>query len=114
MTPGTSAPSVLLSTWYNNNTPAKNRRHALTAIGVQIASLTGVSSNIVRVQDEPNYVPALVVTAAFGGVGFISVTLLGLWMVWENARRNRDQSVDLKVENEILRQGPTHPSFRWS
>lgn len=117
MTSGTSAPSVLLSTWYNNNLPAENRRHVLTAIGVPMANLMGVvSSNIFRAEDAPNYLPALVVTAAFSGLGLVSVTLLGLWMAWDNARRNREQGVNLKVEDvttEILREGPAHPSFRW-
>jgi hypothetical protein len=113
MTSGTSAPSVLLSTWYNNNIPTENRRHALMAIGVPMANLMGVvSGNIFRAQDAPNYLPALAFTAAFGGLSSISVTLLGLWMAWDNARRNRDQGVDLKVE-DISTGGPAHPSFRW-
>lgn len=117
MTSGTSALSVLLSTWSNNNIPAENRWHALTAIGVPLANLMGVvSSNISRAQDAPNYLPALTVTAAFSRLGFVSVALLGLWRARDNARRNREQGVDLKVEGVSTggpKEGHAHPSFRW-
>jgi hypothetical protein len=42
------------------------------------------------------------------------VSLLGLWVAWDNTRRSREQGVDLKVEDVstgILREGPAHPSF---
>jgi len=114
---GTSAPSVILSTWYNNNTPSEGRRSALTSIAVPIANLMGVvSSNIFLPQDAPAYIPALGTTAAFGGVGLLSTLLLGFWMVFDNRRRDREQGVKLKVEDvstEVLHEGPSHPSFRW-
>lgn len=114
---GTSAPSVILSTWYNNNTPSEGRRSALTAIAVPLANLMGVvSSNIFLPQDAPDYIPALATTAAFGGVGLLSTLLLGVWMMWDNKRRNRVQGVVLKVEDvstEALHEGPSNPSFRW-
>jgi peptidoglycan/LPS O-acetylase OafA/YrhL len=62
---GTSAPSVLLSTWYNNNTPHEGRRIVLTSVGVPLANLMGVvSSNIFTPQSAPDYIPALATTVS--------------------------------------------------
>lgn len=41
MTWGTSAPSVLLDVWYNNNIADENRRLLLTSIGVPAANMVG-------------------------------------------------------------------------
>lgn len=117
MTWGTSAPSVLLSTWYNNNVAHEGRRVTLTSIGVPLANLMGVvSSNIFREQDKPKYIPALATTAAFGACGSVCALLLGAYMVWDNRRRNRGQGVSLSardVSTEKLRDGPRNPEFRW-
>ena len=117
MTWGTSAPSVLLSTWYNNNIAHEGRRVTLTSIGVPLANLMGVvSSNIFRDEDKPKYIPALATTAAFGATGCLIVLLLGSYMVVDNARRNRRQGVNLTardVSTEKLRDGPGCPDFRW-
>ncbi|KAI6715544.1 hypothetical protein JHW43_001897 [Diplocarpon mali] len=51
---GTSAPSVLLSTWFNNNTPHEDRRVVLTSVGVPLANVIGlVSSNIFTPESAP-------------------------------------------------------------
>ena len=117
MTWGTSAPSVLLSTWYNNNVANEGRRVTLTSVGVPLANLMGVvSSNIFRNQDAPKYIPALATTAAFGAVGCVLALLLGSFMVVDNARRNKKQGIKLTardVPTERLRDGPTNPEFRW-
>jgi hypothetical protein len=117
MTWGTSAPSVLLSTWYNNNVADENRRVTLTSVGVPLANLMGVvSSNIFRPQDAPQYIPALATTAAFGACGCACAVLLGVFMVFDNRRRNARQGVDLSardVSTEKLRDGPSNPEFRW-
>ncbi|KAF2476984.1 MFS general substrate transporter [Lindgomyces ingoldianus] len=117
MTWGTSAPSVLLSTWYNNNVAHEGRRVTLTSIGVPLANLMGVvSSNIFRPQDAPKYIPALATTAAFGATGCLFALLLGTYMVFDNARRNRKQGANLTardVSTEKLRDGPKNPDFRW-
>jgi hypothetical protein len=117
MTWGTSAPSVLLSTWYNNNIADENRRVTLTSVGVPLANLMGVvSSNIFRPQDAPQYIPALATTAAFGAAGCVCAALLGCFMVVDNKRRNKKQGVELSasdVSTEKLRDGPKSPDFRW-
>jgi hypothetical protein len=117
MTWGTSAPSVLLSTWYNNNVADENKRVTLTSVGVPLANLMGVvSSNIFRAQDSPKYVPALATTAAFGATGALAAGLLGTWMVLDNAKRNKRQGVKLgarDVSTELLREGPGVGEFRW-
>jgi hypothetical protein len=117
MTWGTSAPSVLLSTWYNNNVADENKRVTLTSVGVPLANLMGVvSSNIFRTQDAPKYLPALATTAAFGATGAVAALLLGTYMTIDNKRRNTRQGVNLTardVSTEKLRDGPKNPEFRW-
>ncbi|KAF6810606.1 MFS transporter [Colletotrichum musicola] len=117
MTWGTSAPSVLLSTWYNNNVVNENQRVLLTSIGVPLANLMGlVSSNIFRKPDAPKYAPALITTAAFGGAGAVCALGLGAFMVLDNRRRNRAQGVELTasdVPTSRLGDGPRSPDFRW-
>ncbi|KAF2455749.1 major facilitator superfamily domain-containing protein [Lineolata rhizophorae] len=117
MTWGTAAPSVLLSTWYNNNVAHEGRRVTLTSVGVPLANLMGiVSSNIFRNKDAPKYIPALATTAAFGGTGAIITLGFGLFMILDNKRRNLKQGVNLTardVPTERLREGPANDEFRW-
>ncbi|KAK4549037.1 hypothetical protein LTR36_007493 [Oleoguttula mirabilis] len=117
MTWGTSAPSVLLDTWYNNNIADENRRLFLTSIGVPIANIMGlVSSNIFRSQDAPEYIPALATTAAFGGMGIVLTLLLGAYMIFDNKRRDRRQGRKVRardVPTELLQDGPASVDFRW-
>ncbi|KIW01616.1 uncharacterized protein PV09_07087 [Verruconis gallopava] len=117
MTWGTSAPSVLLDVWYNNNIADEGRRVVLTSFGVPLANLMGVvSSNIFQNKDAPKYIPALATTAAFGATGALLTLCLGTWMVMENRRRNKQQGVKLDVRDiptERLREGPASPEFRW-
>ncbi|KAL0636895.1 hypothetical protein Q9L58_004117 [Maublancomyces gigas] len=114
---GTSAPSVLLSTWYNNNIAHEGRRMTLTSVGVPVANMMGlVSSNIFRSQDSPDYIPALITTACFGAAGLIIASSLGTFMVYDNKRRDREQGVKVNardVSTKLLRDGPTSPDFRW-
>lgn len=117
MTSGTSAPSVILSTWYNNNTPSESRRAALTAVGVPLANMMGiVSTQIFRPQDAPAYIPALITTAVFGAVGIVLTGCLGAFMIIDNKRRNLKSGVNLRVQDvstEILAKGPNQEKFRW-
>ncbi|KAI3340567.1 major facilitator superfamily domain-containing protein [Ustulina deusta] len=117
MTWGTSAPSVLLSTWYNNNVAHEGQRLTLTSVGVPLANLMGlVASNVFREQDKPKYEPALITTASFGGFGFLVAACLGFYMMFDNERRNRQQGVKLSardVPTSRLRDGPKVEDFRW-
>jgi MFS family permease len=117
MTWGTSAPSVLLDVWYNNNIADEGKRVVLTSFGVPLANLMGVvSSNIFQNKDAPKYLPALATTAAFGATGAILTLCLGAWMLIDNNRRNSRQGVKLDVRDiptERLRDGPASPEFRW-
>lgn len=114
---GTSAPSVILSTWYNNNVADENRRVTLTSVGVPLANLMGlVSSNIFLEKEAPKYETALITTAVFGATGAIITLLTGLYMVWDNARRNKRDGVNISardVPTSRLRDGPSVPEFRW-
>ncbi|KAL4981046.1 major facilitator superfamily domain-containing protein [Aspergillus desertorum] len=117
MTWGTSAPSVLLSTWYNNNIAHEGRRILLTSIGVPLANLMGlVASNVFRSQDKPKYMPALITVGSFGATGALLAGLLGLYMALDNKRRNHRDGVTVKasdVPTERLRDGPASSEFRW-
>lgn len=114
---GTSAPSVLLSTWYNNNTPHEGRRVVLTSVGVPLANVMGlVSSNIFTPGSAPDYIPALATTAAFGATGAVIAGLLSVFMIWDNNRRDRRLGRKLEigeVSTERLRDGPSVEEFRW-
>lgn len=114
---GTSAPSVILSTWYNNNVSDENRRIALTSVGVPLANVMGlVSSNIFVNKEAPKYETALITTAVFGATGALITALTGLFMIWDNRRRNKRDGVNMDardVPTMRLRDGPSVPEFRW-
>ncbi|KAI9729765.1 MAG: hypothetical protein M1834_006716 [Cirrosporium novae-zelandiae] len=114
---GTSAPVTLVSVWYSNNIAHEGRRVVLTSIGVPLANLMGlVSSNIFQDKDAPKYIPALATTAAFGAFGVSLTACLGIWMMWDNQRRNRVQGMKLRASEaptERLREGPKSEEFRW-
>jgi MFS family permease len=114
---GTAAPSVLLSTWYNNNIAHEGRRLVLTSVGVPCANVMGlVSSNIFRDEQKPKYETALITTAAFGGAGVLIAGALGCYMMYDNYRRNRAAGVKTSardVATKRLRDGPSVPEFRW-
>jgi len=117
MTWGTSAPSVILDVWYNNNIADENKRLMLTTVGVPVANLMGVvSSNIFQNKDAPKYMPALVTTAIFGGCGCFLTLLLGAWMIIDNKRRDRRDGRTIRaidVPSELLAEGPKSPQYRW-
>jgi len=117
MTWGTSAPSVILDVWYNNNIADENKRVMLTSVGVPVANLMGVvSSNIFQSKDAPKYLPALVTTACFGAVGCLLTLLLGAWMVVDNKRRNMKAGKVIRakdIPSELLRDGPSVDEYRW-
>ncbi|KAK1228696.1 hypothetical protein PQX77_008190 [Marasmius sp. AFHP31] len=137
LTMGASAPSVLVATWYNNNTPKENGRAVVTAVmgeshkytlqlvrsidhkhrPVAIANASGlISTNVFRAQDEPKYVPALATSAAFGGFAIVLVASVGIWMRWDNRKRDAAQGVKMTaadVPTEVLGDGPKSPSFRY-
>ena len=114
---GTSAPSVLLDSWYNNNVANEGRRVVLTSIAVPVANLMGVvASNIFRNQDAPKYIPALSVAAAFGATGAVITLFLGLYMVYDNRRRDRREGVKLvarEIPTHLLREPGQESGWRW-
>ncbi|GAB7363457.1 hypothetical protein MBLNU230_g3729t2 [Neophaeotheca triangularis] len=117
MTWGTSAPSVLLDTWFSNNIADENRRATFLSVAVPVANMMGlVSSNIFRNQDPPDYIPAVSTTAAFGATGLCLTIGLGTYMILDNKRRDRLQGERKRgpdVPTEILKDGPDVADFRW-
>jgi len=114
---GAFAPSVLVASWYSNNTPSESRRVVLAAVMVAIANSAGlISSNVFRAQDEPKYLPALVTSAAFGACCLVVTALWGAYMRWENRMRDKEQGVQLnaaEVDTAALGDGYHAPSFRY-
>ncbi|PHH70549.1 hypothetical protein CDD82_7046 [Ophiocordyceps australis] len=114
---GSTAPSVLLSTWYSNNVAHEGRRLALTSVGVPLANVMGlVAGNVFRQADAPKYKPALMTAAMFGVAGAVLTAALASYMAWDNARRNRDMGVVVDardVPTQRLREGPGVAEFRW-
>ncbi|KAK6366977.1 hypothetical protein LTS17_010528 [Exophiala oligosperma] len=117
MTWGTSAPSVILDVWYNNNLADENKRVMLTSVGVPVANLMGVvSSNIFQDRDAPKYLPALVTTACFGAVGCLLTLSLGGWMILDNKRRDSRTGRKIRAKDiptESMRDGPSSEVYRW-
>ncbi len=95
----------------------EGERITLTSVGVPLANLMGlVASNLFQTKDAPKYGPALIATAVFGATGCLVAGCLGFFMIWDNARRNRQQGVSLTardVPTMKLRDGPKVPEFRW-
>ncbi len=117
MTAGGSSSSVLLSSWYTNNTPNANRRVVISSIGIPLTNVAGfIAIFIFRPQDQPKYIPALGTTAGFGGLGAILTGLTLLYMVKDNWSRNRKQGFSTTykdVSTNDLSDGPSNPNFRW-
>ncbi|KAJ7706216.1 MFS general substrate transporter [Mycena rosella] len=117
LTMGAFAPSVLVASWYSNNTNQESRRAVVAAVMVAFANAAGlISTNVFRAQDEPKYIPALATSAGFGGLCLILVAGTGFWMRVDNANRNRAQGVNWSaadVPTSTLADGPKNPSYRW-
>ena len=97
----------------------ENERMLIASVGVPLGNLMGlVSSNIFQEKDAPKYQPALITTAAFGAFGLVLALLLGLYMVWDNYRRNVRQGcapfLSAKdIPTSKLRGGTGSWDFRW-
>lgn len=116
---GSNTPSVMLSTWYSNNSISENKRVVLTGVMVGIANASGlISGNIFQAKDAPKYIPALATSAAFGGFTALLAFGYGMYMRIENRRRNKEQGMPRKygskdVPTELLGKGPKAPEFRY-
>lgn len=114
---GAFAPSVLVASWYSNNTLSESRRAVTAAVMVALANSAGlISTNVFRAKDEPKYTPALITSAIFGATCLCLTLALGMYQRWENRRRNREQGVNLRaqdVETEALGRGKDAPAFRY-
>lgn len=109
--------SPLLSTWYNNNTPDENQRAILTPVMVATANSMGlVASNIFTEKSAPRYQMASIICACFGFAGSALALSLGLWMRYDNNKRDKAQGVVLKagdVPTSQMKDGQKDPSWRW-
>jgi MFS family permease len=74
LTMGAFAPSVLVASWYSNNTLSESRRAVVAAVMVALANAAGlISTNVFRAKDEPKYIPALITSAVFGAFCLVLV-----------------------------------------
>ncbi|TFY79654.1 hypothetical protein EWM64_g4357 [Hericium alpestre] len=114
---GAFAPSVLVASWYSNNTLSENRRIVVAAVLVALANAAGlISTNVFQTKDEPKYVPALITSAVFGALCLVLTAGLGFYMRWENKKRNKEQGINVTaadVSTEGLKDGIKSPSFRF-
>ena len=110
-------PSPLLYSWFNNNTPDENQRAIITSFLISSANIMGiVASNIFTPATAPDYNMASIICAAFGFTGSVLSLVLGFYMKYDNARRNRAQEVVLKagdVPTSELKSGWRHAEWRW-
>ncbi|KAJ9197639.1 hypothetical protein DTO166G4_4023 [Paecilomyces variotii] len=114
---GAYIPSCLVHSWHNNNNLSENARAATTGILVGLGNLGGIlSSATFRVEYAPKYIPTLAATAASAAACIILTLGFGLWMKWDNYRKNREQGVQLRAEDvdtHLLEDGEKSPNWRW-
>ncbi|WVQ75734.1 hypothetical protein IAR50_005365 [Cryptococcus sp. DSM 104548] len=116
ITAGAFTPSVLFHTWHQNNDPTEDGRAFRVATFTFLANAGGiVSANIFLDKWSPAYRIPLAITCGMEGLGLVLIIGLGLWMRWDNRRRNKEQGVNWgsgDVPTEVLKEGPKNPSFR--
>ncbi|TYJ53842.1 hypothetical protein B9479_005529 [Cryptococcus floricola] len=116
ITAGAFTPSVLFHTWHQNNDPTEDGRAFRVAALTFLANSGGfVSSNIFLDKWSPAYHIPLAITCGMEGIGVVLIVGLGLWMRWDNKRRNQEQGVQWSSEDvptEVLKDGPKNPSYR--
>lgn len=114
---GAYVPSCLVHSWHNNNNLSENSRAATTGIFVGLSNLAGVlSAGTFRVEYAPKYIPTLISTACASGTCIVVTLVLGTWMKRENARRDREQGVQLRagdVDTYMLAEGQKSPRWRY-
>lgn len=117
LTAGCTVPSPLLASWYSNNSPDEGKRATKTAIIEAVANLSGlVSSNIFMPRTAPNYIPALAISAGFGGFAICLVTTMHLCMRYHNYKRDKAQGVHLRAQDvpmSELQDGYKSEKFRY-
>jgi hypothetical protein len=115
---GSFTPSCIFHTWHNNNTPSENGRAAVTGFMVGASNSGGIVSSLAfQSKTAPKYIPALIVSATFQGVGIVMALGFGAWFRWDNRRRDRAQGVKLRsrdVATASLTGGVDDPSWRWT
>ena len=117
MAAGSYIPSVLVHAWHNNNNLNESSRAANTGLLVGLGNLGGIlSAATFRSEYAPRYSPTLIATACCNAVCIVLILLLGGWMKLENARRNREQGVNLRagdVDTKELAHGQKSPQWRY-
>ncbi|MCJ1306052.1 hypothetical protein MMC08_008870 [Hypocenomyce scalaris] len=112
--PVVRSPLLFFATWYNNNTPDEGRRALITGIIEAVATLSGlISSNIFLLQDAPQYIPALAISAGFGGFAICPVLSMHLYF---NHKKDKEQGVKLRaqdVSTAELKDGFKSEKFRY-
>lgn len=131
MAAGSYIPSCLVHAWHNNNNLHENSRAANTGFFVGLGNLAGILSAATfrteyapkyvacppRIDYSPNsrrYISTLVATCCCNAVCIVFVTGLGLWMRFENRRRDREQGQRLQeVQIDTSQIKDEHESSQW-
>nr|A0A2Z4HQ22.1 RecName: Full=MFS-type transporter efuF; AltName: Full=Enfumafungin biosynthesis cluster protein F [Hormonema carpetanum]AWW17215.1 transporter [Hormonema carpetanum] len=111
---GAFTPSCIFHSWHNNNTPSENGRAAVTGFMVGASNSGGIISSLAFAsKTAPKYIPALIVTATFQGVGIVLVLGFGAWFRWDNRRRDRVQGVRIRT-GDVATVSVDDASWRWT
>ncbi|KAE8400760.1 major facilitator superfamily domain-containing protein [Aspergillus pseudonomiae] len=103
--------SCLVHAWHNNNNVHENSRAANTGFLVGLGNLAGVvSAATFRTAYAPKYLPTLIATCCCNAVCIIFVTGLGVWMRFENRRRDQKQGFRLGENGVDTSHEIGHPS----
>lgn len=117
ITMGGHVTSPIWSTWYSNNLPDENQRAFLTPLLVAVANCSAfVSSNIFAESTAPDYTMATIICACFGYFAAALSISLGLWMRFDNRKRDREQGVVIRageIATSDLKAGMKDPRWRW-
>lgn len=87
---GNHSPSPVFAAWINNNIVSDNERSLASPVLITMANAMGlVASNIFFEDEAPRYMTALYINIGCGAAALVLIISIGLWMRWENRRRDK-------------------------
>ena len=115
---GSFVPTCIFHSWHTNNVTDESHRAATVGFLVGSANCAGIPASLAfKSNTAPKYMPALIVNAAFQAAGILMIIGMGLYLRWDNRRRDREQGVVLRakdVPTQELVGGWKDPSWRWT
>ncbi|GME86837.1 unnamed protein product [[Candida] boidinii] len=97
---GAYIPSALVHSWHNNNHLSESVRAFNTGVFVGLGNLSPIIVTATfRTEYAPNYNPTIIATCISAGICWMLTMAFGTWQKRENARRNKEQGVELYAGN---------------